>query len=551
MIYIKIAESNKCVGTQSLYITFDFSFSILEKIKNLPIRFYDNETKSWEVPIILLDQVKKNFEQFDYKIYGKIQELEEIKYNYKFKTNPLKHQLDAIQYGLNHAKFLLGDEMGLGKTKEVLDLACIRKTRDEVKRVLVICGINTLKFNWLSEIEKHTDERGWILGSRKTKNGKIRVGSNLDKLEDLRNLDEDIMFMITNIESFRNPDFTFEVEKLCAKNKIDMIIFDEAHTMRNQNAQQTKGVLRIQAKYMVAMSGTFILNRPLDLFSPLKWTGYYKESYYRFKNNFTITDNWGNVCGTRNMSLLRKLVSSYMLRRLKSEVLDLPEKSYVEEKLEMTAKQAIIYEEVMDELRANIDKIRLSSNPLTEILRARQATGYTGLLSTTIRESAKLDRLVELVDEISNNGYKCLVYSNWSMIIEEAKNRLQEFNPAIITGDYKDYDIELQKKKFKEDSTCKVACGTIGKMGTGLTLNEANYVIFLDSPWTKGVKEQAIDRCHRIGQKNNITVITLVCKDTVDEKIEYIVEQKGQTADLLIDGKAANNSMLAEWLLYD
>ena len=217
----------------------------------------------------------------------------------------------------------------------------------------------------------------------------------------------------------------------------------------------------------------------------------------------------------------------------------------------MTAKQAIIYEEVMNELRANIDKIRLSSNPLTEILRARQATGYTGLLSTTIRESAKLDRLVELVDEISNNGYKCLVYSNWSMIIEEAKNRLQEFNPAIITGDYKDYDIELQKKKFKEDSTCKVACGTIGKMGTGLTLNEANYVIFLDSPWTKGVKEQAIDRCHRIGQKNNITVITLVCKDTVDEKIEYIVEQKGQTADLLIDGKAANNSMLAEWLLYD
>ena len=233
-----------------------------------------------------------------------------------------------------------------------------------------------------------------------------------------------------------------------------------------------------------------------------------------------------------------------MLRRKKEDVIDLPEKTYITEYIEMTDAQRGIYDDVMLGLKANIDKLRLSKNPLVEMIRARQATGCPNLLSSKCNESSKFNRLIDLVDQIQANGYKCLVFSNWAQMIEEAAKALNKFNPAIITGEYNDYTIEQQKVKFKQDLSCKVCCGTIGKMGTGLTLTEANYVIFLDEPWNKGTKEQASDRVYRIGQKNNVTIITLICKDSIDERINELVEQKGSMADMLIDGKIDNRKMV-------
>lgn len=565
MIDIRIGKAIKGMGKQSLFISFPYSPELLDIVKTIPNRLFLPEYKCWEVSALLLDKVKELFNNYAYQIFGTLEKDEEINYNYTFKTKPMDHQLEAIQYGLKNEKFMLGDEMGLGKSKEVLDIACIRKTRGEVNKVLVICGINSLKQNWVSEVKKHTNEKAWILGQRKGKRSKkYKVGSTADKIEDLRNLPDDYMFIITNIESFRNLDVCYYTKQACDSGLIDMIILDEAHTIRNPDSQQAKGLLGyskkengqyikingINAKYMIAMSGTFILNKPLDLYAPMHFVDIYKDSYYRFKSIFTITDGFGNI-GVRNNQLLRQLTSQNMLRRLKGDVLDLPEKLYKTELLEMSSKQEEIYDAVIEGLRADIDRIKLSHNPMAEMLRARQATGYTGLLSSTVMESVKMDRLEELVEEISRNGYKCIVYSQWAEMIKVAASRLKKYNPAIImgeNGDSKNYDEEM---KFHSNPNCKVICGTIGKLGTGLTLNEANYVIFLDSPWTKGVKEQAVDRCHRIGQINNVTIITLVCKNTIDEKVEEIIEDKGAMSDMLIDGKVTNQNRLVEWLLYE
>lgn len=549
MIKIEIGKSIKAMGNQSLFITFPYSETILDKVRTIPDRIYHPDLKCWEVSALLLEKVRHIFKDEHYAIYGNLEEEKEIDYNYTFKTQPMQHQLIAYQYGLKNKAFLLGDVMGLGKTKESLDLACILKKNKGIKRVLIICGVNNLKYNWVEEIHKHTNEDCWILGNRKLKNGKYRIGKTEDKIEDLRNLkSDDCFFLITNIESFRNSNFALEAQRQCDAKKIDMIIYDEAHTMKNPDAAQTKGVINLKAEYMVAMSGTFMLNRPLDLYSSLYWIGQYKKSYWVFKNTFSITDSWGNIVGVKNVDLLKKLISNCMLRRLKEDVINLPEKIYIEEKVEMNEEQEQIYNEVMTHLRQNIDKIRLSKNPLNEMLRARQATGCTSILSSSINESAKLDRLEELLDEITANGYKCLVFSNWVQMVNCALPRIKKYNPAVITGEYKEDFIEAQKNKFHNDSSCKVAIGTIGKMGTGLTFNEANYVIFLDSPWTKGVKEQAVDRCHRIGQTKNVTIITLVAKDTIDEKIEQIVEEKGLMSDMLIDGKT-NNHRIVDYLL--
>lgn len=527
------------MGEKSLFITFDFSYTILDLIKALPSRIYNPDKYEWEVPVLLLDKFRKQLidNKIDFRIFGlETLSTNNIKYDYNFKTKPLTHQIECVNYGLNHSSFLIGDEMGLGKTKEALDISCIRKSLNQVHKCLIVCGDNSLKFNWLSEIKKHTNESGWILGMRKNRKGKYKVGSTSDKIRDLEQLCGDCFYMVTNIESFRNADFVKELSRQI--NKIDMVILDEAHQCKNPKAQQTKGFIKFtKTKYMIAMSGTFMLNRPTDFYVPLNWIGYYKDTYWKFENSFLVKDGWGNICGLKNMDLLRDMVQDCMIRRKKEEVLDLPEKTYVNEYVEMSDDQQAIYDEVIRGLRENIDKIRLSPNPLVEMIRARQATGYPGILTTTCSESVKINRMVELVEQITANGNKCLVFSNWAEMVEVAGNYLVKYNPAKISGRYDESFIESEKERFRNDPNCKVVCGTIKKMGTGLTFTEANYVIFLDEPWNKGLKEQASDRTHRIGQTKNVTVITLICKDSIDERINTLVEQKGIVAEMLTDGK--------------
>ena len=204
----------------------------------------------------------------------------------------------------------------------------------------------------------------------------------------------------------------------------------------------------------------------------------------------------------------------------------------------MGAKQNKIYKEVKAEIKENIDMVIASPNPLSEMTRLRQATDYTGILSSTIQESAKFERLEELLEEITANNKKAIIFSNWTSVINPLYKRLNQYNPAIITGEIKDR--VNQENKFKNDDTCKIILGTIGALGTGLTLNEASYVIFIDHPWNTALYEQAIDRCHRIGQIENVTIINLLCKNTIDEKIYELMKEKGEIADLLVDGKVNN-----------
>jgi SNF2 family DNA or RNA helicase len=239
-----------------------------------------------------------------------------------------------------------------------------------------------------------------------------------------------------------------------------------------------------------------------------------------------------------------------MLRRLKKDVLDLPEKIYTTEYVEMGPKQSKIYKEVYQETKNNIDLVSQAINPLAEMIRLRQATDYTGILSSTIQESAKLERLDELLEEIVENGHKAIIFSNWTSMTNPTYERYKKlYNPAIITGETKDRVAE--ERKFMTDDSCKIIIGTTGAMGTGLTLTAATYVIFVDEPWNMALKRQAEDRAHRIGTTENINVITLICKNTIDERINELVEKKGAMADLIVDGKVASQdkAQLVEFLL--
>lgn len=560
MIKIHIGEpeklSNNILVKKSAFVSFDYNPDIVSFIKQMGTRVYNPDNHTWEMPINNIIGLCNKFENQEIQISGIYEDLHkqefeiDIPKDYTFKTKPFNHQIDGVRFGLNKKKFLLCDDQGLGKTFQIINwVGCLEKT-DKINKVLIVCGVNSLKYNWQSEISIHSDEKGWVLGTRFRKTtGKAYEGSTKDKLDDLDNL-PDCRYIITNIETLRagaekitKSKYHFPIaeklQELCKNGTISVIAFDECHKSKEPTSLQSRAMINVQAKYMVAMSGTPLMNNPLDLYFPMKWLGYENHSFYQFKQHYCTLGGWGGsqVVGYKNLEEIRTMMDNIMLRRLKTEVLDLPEKIRKIEYVDMTSKQNQIYKEVYNGVMSDLQKIKFSNNPLSMMIRLRQATGWTGIISNTVQESAKMERMIELVQEIVASGQKAIIFSNWESITEVAKEKLKSYNPAYITGATKADERMKEVDRFQNDDKCRVIIGTIGAMGTGLTLTAAQNVIFLDSPWNMALKAQAEDRAHRIGTKGTVNIITLVCKNTIDERIEELVEKKGQIADALVDGK--------------
>ena len=560
MIRIHIGDpeklSNNILVKKSAFVSFDYNPEIVSFIKKMGTRIYNPDNHTWEIPINNIISLCNKFENEEIKISGIYEDLHkqefeiDIPKDFEFKTKPFNHQIDGVRFGLNKKKFLLCDDQGLGKTFQIINwVGCLEKT-DTINKVLIVCGVNSLKYNWQSEISIHSDEKGWVLGTRFRKTtGKAYEGSTKDKLEDLDNL-PDCRYIITNIETLRagaekisKSKYHFPIaeklQELCKNGTISVIAFDEAHRSKEPTSLQSRAMMNVQAKYMVAMSGTPLMNNPLDLYFPMKWLGYENHSFYQFKQHYCTLGGWGGsqVVGYKNLEEIRAMMEQIMLRRLKTEVLDLPEKIRKIEYVDMTPKQNQIYKEVYAGVMSDLQKIKFSNNPLSMMIRLRQATGWTGIISNTVQESAKMERMIELVNEIVASEQKAIIFSNWESMTGVAREKLKSYNPAYITGATKADERMKEVERFQKDNSCKVIIGTIGAMGTGLTLTAAQNVIFLDSPWNMALKAQAEDRAHRIGTKGTVSVITLCCRDTIDERIEELVEKKGQIADALVDGK--------------
>lgn len=557
MVAIDIRKADKVSGEWGMFLSFPYDMQLLNIIKSVTNNTarWHNDVKEWELPLNKLTELVNNMSNYEIRITGELSALMEKKVpniKFDFKTKPFDHQIEGFNYGLTHNAWLLGDEQGLGKTWQVINIALAKKNIDNYKHCLIVCGVNGLKWNWVKEIHTHSNEDAYILGQRVNSRGKTVIGSNADKLADIKDIDNLPYFIITNVESLRDDKIAGALNSLCADKTIGMIAIDEVHKCKNPTSQQGKGILKLDADTKIAMTGTPLMNTPLDLYIILKWLGYERHSFYAFKNHFCIMGGYGGyqIMGYQHTDELRAQLDEIMLRRLKEEVLDLPEKLFVDEYVEMDKEQSKIYQEILDDLRLNVDKIASTPNPLSQLIRLRQATGYTGILSSDIAVSAKLDRMEEIVEEAVANGKKVVVFSNWTQITDEVVKRLRGYNPAVITGQTADDDRPTEENKFQNDKSCKVIIGTVGALGTGLTLTAGTVEIFLDEPWTAAMKNQAVDRCHRIGAKENVTVYTLLTKDTIDERIHEIVYEKGRLSDSLIDGKSVEDKrQLLNYLL--
>lgn len=548
MIRIEERITSKIPGDTSLFISFIYKPIIVEIIKQCNVANYNKKTLEWEVPCTNLAYLIENLSEIEdleiNLLKDEIKEDNNVKYELQeYKTKPYDYQLDGIQFGLNHDKWLLLDAPGLGKSLQIIYLAQELKQKKNIEHCLVICGLNTLKNNWKNEILQHSNLSCKILGEKINKKGKCVIGSVADRLNDLKNpIDE--FFVITNIETLRNDDIVKEITKGKA-NKFDMIVVDEMHTSKSPSSQQGKNLLKLSAEYQVGLTGTILMNSPLDAYVPLKWIGKERSTYTNFKFYYcNYTGQFNNILlGYRNTDLLKDMLESVSLRRTK-DLLDLPEKTVITEYVDMNDKQKTFYDNIKEGIIEQVDKVHMSTSSLLAMVsRLRQATACPSILTSENIPSSKIERADDLARQILQNGDKVVIFSTFKDTLKQLYEQLKDLSPIVCTGDMKDEEINNNINKFQNDNNCKVMLATWQKMGTGITLTAASYAIFLDSPWTSAVFQQAQDRIHRIGSKKPVFIYNLVCRDTIDERVLELVNDKGAMSDYIVDNEINQNTI--------
>lgn len=461
-----------------------------------------------------------------------------------YKSKPFKHQLEGIEFGLNCDSWLLLDEPGLGKTLQMIYLAEELKAQKGLEHCFIICGVDSLKSNWEDEIHKHSNEKVRMLGKRLSKRGKVTYASIKERASELMEPIEEF-FIVTNITTIRSDDVVNALK--LTKNKIGMVVLDEAHKIKNSSSQQGANLLKLKNyEHKIALTGTLIVNKPLDAFTALKWVGVEKATLTNFKNQYCVYGGFGGheIVGYKNIDILKEEISQYSLRRLKSELKDLPPKTVISEVLEMNDSHRKFYDNIVDGVKEECDKIVLQPNNILSLTtRLRQATTAPSVLTTNPIPCTKYERAIELVEDIIQNGDKVVIMSTFKDPLMILYNLLKEYHPLLGTGDVDDDQFAKNVKLFQEDPKYKIFLGTTSKSGTGITLNSAAYMICLDTPFTYALQQQVEDRIHRVNNTEPVFVYRLICKGTIDERIQSILATKEAMSDFIVDDSVNEEEM--------
>jgi SNF2 family DNA or RNA helicase len=549
----EISPPKKISGLSSICVSFDYNQYIVDSLKTIPTYHYHAKDKIWEFPFCYLGRLLDNLTFLDdiqLKLLD-IPENGEITFNKKynleplseaekvsFKLTPFKHQLDAVDFGLSHEKWLLLDSPGTGKTFSTICLAETLKRRGLIDHCFIICGVNALKQNWKKEIAKFSTESAVVLGEYTTRTGTTRYRSVEKRAEQLRNPIEEF-FIITNIETLRDNRIVEAFKK--SKNNFGMIAVDEIHKAAgNKSAQQTSNLLKLDAPFKLGMTGTLIVNAPTSAYGSLSFTENDKATLTNFKSQYCNFGGFKNaqIIGYKNLEVLQEEIAACSLRRTLNDVRDdLPPLTVDVEYLEMDDDQQKFYEAIKEGVKEEADKIDLKSgNLLALTTRLRQATACPSVLTTQTIDSIKVERAFELIEEITSQGEKVVVFSMFKEPLNVLAAKLHGFRFSLNTGDTSDFDVANNVTRFQEDPKEQVFLGTFGRAGVGLTLNSSMYLVCVDTPYTYALFEQAAQRIHRVNNERPAYVKVLVCSDTIDERVQEIIETKRELGEYLVDG---------------
>lgn len=586
-------------------LDFKYDPKLINIVKQVPGRRYIVTSKQWEIPADKLGWFLNLIKGTPYESQLQIHSTENIDVNESLdQTNQIPdvdisditqyvragfhlypHQVDFLKYmkSKNRNGFILADSPGLGKTLEVTNMALYHKQVYQYQHCLIICCVNTSKFSWKEDIETHTNnmEQAYILGTRKKRGGGFSYGGGDAKLEDLvsghmygdTSCSKLPYFLILNIEALRTKSgkkfvITNQIIQMIQSGQIGMIAIDEIHKNASPKSLQGKCLLEIKKKTGVGaewipMTGTPIVNKPTDVYLPLKLIdGHRFKDYYSWCRYFCLFGGYGDheILGYRNIPQLKTLLQSNMLRRLKEDVLDLPEKIRFTEYVENTSIQSKLYAKVTNDILSERDEIVHSANPLVKMIRLRQVNGSPELIddqisvtdNSYVSKNAKLARTLELIDDIVERGEKVVIFSNWVAPLKTLYRFIAaKYKVCCFTGTMDEVVRQKHKRVFLNNPNYKVMLGTIGALGVNHTLTSANNVIFYDDPWNPATKQQAEDRVYRIGTTRSVNIYTLITKDTIDEVVNNILKSKQDISNYIVDDdlNIRNNPELFDKLL--
>ena len=436
---------------------------------------------------------------------------------------PLSHQKEAIQKLVENKKFILADDMGLGKTTSTI----IAALESGSKKVLIICPA-TLKINWKREIENYSDKSIYIVEGK--------------------NFNPDADFVIINYDIIKNfHDTKKKGESKIINSNFDLVIIDEAHYIKNATAQRTKLINDLVKKVdrLWLLTGTPMTSRPIDYFNLLSliespvaknWMAYAIRYCQGYQFSVGPRKVW-NVMGASNLEELRDRTSNLVLRRLKENVLDLPEKIITPVYLRLKSKN---YEDIMGEYYDWYDKHPEESKSLTV-----QFTKLTKIRQVIADE--KIAHTIELAENIIEQGKKVIVFCNFT----DSLNKICEhFGKSAVKVDGSMSKPERQHSvdSFQDNEKIKVFVGNIKAAGVGITLTSAEAVIMNDLSFLPSDHSQAEDRAYRYGQKNNVLVYYPIFENTIEGIIYDIINAKKRVIATVM-GDNQNSSDAAEEIL--
>ena len=445
-----------------------------------------------------------------------------------------KRGVSWLQYlenlGLNGC---LADDMGLGKSIQVIaQLVKEKESRQEVSPTLLIAPTSVVG-NWQKEIEKFAPHLQTLVhhGSNRIKDEKefINTSSQYD-------------IIITSFTLARKD------EKLLKSVLWQRIVLDEAQNIKNPQAAQTKAILKLPAKHRLALTGTPVENRLLDLWSIFNFLnpGYLgKEVQFRKSFEIPIQKENDKVKSTT----LKKLVEPFILRRVKTDkqvIKDLPDKVEHKQYCNLTKEQASLYEAVVKNVERQLEEaegIQRKGLILSTLMKLKQVCNHPAQFLQDSSEftpdrSHKLERLAEMIEEVNAEGESLLLFTQFTEIgsnLERYLKHTLHYNTYYLHGGTNRNKREKMIAEFQDSETePSVFILSLKAGGVGITLTKANHVFHFDRWWNPAVEDQATDRAFRIGQKKNVFVHKFVTLGTLEERIDQMIEDKKRLSSAII-----------------
>jgi SNF2 family DNA or RNA helicase len=440
----------------------------------------------------------------------------EVDYSPYSHRPPMEHQKIAIEKLLANNKFILADDMGLGKTTSTV----IASIESDVKKVLIVCPAS-LKINWKREIEEYSDDHVLIVEGKKWGSTFKYYIINYDILK--------------NFHTTENTEES-EAYKIIINEGFDLAIVDEAHYISNSQAQRTKLLNDILLKIpkVWLLTGTPMTSRPINYFNLLKivnspltlnWKSYVLRYCKGYQFRVGGRKVW-NTSGASNLDELREQTKAVVLRRLKNDILDLPEKIISPIWLEL--KNSFYDDELTEFLRISEENKKKESITVTlnRLMKLRQLIAIE-----------KVDHTCELIDRVLEQGRKVIVFTNFTMSLDMIYEKYRK-KAVVLDGRMSKDRRQQSVDRFQNEDKIKIFIGNIKAAGVGITLTAADTVIMNDLSFVPADHSQAEDRAYRYGQKNSVRVYYPVFENTIEMTIYNILQKKKDIIDQVMgDGE--------------